>query len=347
MSEKIIVNKSTLSPVADALRSATGSTETYSVAELADAAIERILNGGGPTGGNATADDIVEGKTAYVNGKELVGTNPYNKAATDAEISEQEAILVEITNTLQTKAAGASPRLQNKTVTPSTSRQDVVSDDGYDGLKQVTVYAMPSGSIGAPAITVNGSGLISATTTVSAGYVSDGNKSNTKQLTTQAEKTITPGTSNQTAVAKGVYTTGTITVQGDSALIADNIKSGVSIFGVRGTYSGGGGGSSVETCNIHVFRSTFMLGGPQYEIIAVDYSNGEASLVRQEISSQEEAHLVMQKKSFLIISSDINFDESTTPVITGSASILCNSFLYGNINTIAVLITGDCEIDIS
>ena len=46
MSQKIIVNKSTLSPVADALRSATGSTETYSVAELAAGAISAIAGGG-------------------------------------------------------------------------------------------------------------------------------------------------------------------------------------------------------------------------------------------------------------------------------------------------------------
>ena len=64
--------------------------------------------------------------------------------------------------------------------------------------------------------------------------------STTKQLTTQAEKTVTPTTSNQTAVASGRYTTGTITVKGDSNLTAGNIKSGVSIFGVTGTYNAEG-----------------------------------------------------------------------------------------------------------
>ena len=95
-----------------------------------------------------------------------------------------------------------------------------------------------------PSITVNSNGLITAKATQSAGYVNAGSKNNTKQLTTQAAKTITPSTSNQTAVASGRYTTGSITVKGDSNLKAENIAEGISIFGVTGTHSGGGGGGS-------------------------------------------------------------------------------------------------------
>ena len=50
-------------------------------------------------------------------------------------------------------------------------------------------------------------------------------------------KTITPSTSNQT-IYSGYYS-GNITVSGDSDLKAANIKSGVNIFGVTGTYVGG------------------------------------------------------------------------------------------------------------
>lgn len=89
-----------------------------------------------------------------------------------------------------------------------------------------------------PSITVSSAGLITASATQSAGYVSSGTKSATKQLTTQAGKTVTPGTSQQTAVASGRYTTGTVYVAGDSDLKAANIKSGVTIFGVAGSYQG-------------------------------------------------------------------------------------------------------------
>ena len=131
---------------------------------------------------------------------------------------------------------GAEPTLQEKTVTPSTSAQTITPDTGYDGLSKVTVNAIATATQATPSISVSSSGLITASATQSAGYVSSGTTSATKQLTTQASKTVTPGTSNQTAVASGRYTTGTVTVSGDANLVAGNIKSGTSIFGVTGTY---------------------------------------------------------------------------------------------------------------
>ena len=131
------------------------------------------------------------------------------------------------------------PNLQAKTATPSTSAQTVKPDSGYDGLSQVTVNAMPTATQATPTISVSSAGLITAAATQTAGYVAAGTKSATKQLTTQAAKTITPGTADQNAVASGVYTTGAITVKGASSLRAENIKKGVSIFGVTGTHVGG------------------------------------------------------------------------------------------------------------
>lgn len=96
-----------------------------------------------------------------------------------------------------------------------------------------------------PSITVNSAGLITASATQSAGYVASGAKSATKQLPTKSAATITPGTSNQT-IAAGTYLTGAQTIKGDSNLVAGNIKSGVSIFGVSGNYAGSSGGSAAE-----------------------------------------------------------------------------------------------------
>mgnify|MGYP006864490279 CR=1 FL=1 len=76
-----------------------------------------------------------------------------------------------------------------------------------------------------PVIEVSSSGLITATA---------GDKSATKQLTTQAAQTITPGTANKT-IASGRYLTGAQTIKGDANLVAANIVSGKSIFGVVGT----------------------------------------------------------------------------------------------------------------
>lgn len=57
-------------------------------------------------------------------------------------------------------------------------------------------------------------------------------------LPTQGAKTVTPTTSEQTAVASGTYTTGDVKVAGDANLVPENIAEGKSIFGVLGTHSG-------------------------------------------------------------------------------------------------------------
>ena len=102
----------------------------------------------------------------------------------------------------------------------------------------------PRVEVATPMIDVSAGGLITATTEQEKGYVSGGTKSATQQLTTQGAKTVTPTTTNQTAVASGRYTTGDVVVAGDANLVPENIAEGVSIFGVQGAHSGGG----FETC---------------------------------------------------------------------------------------------------
>lgn len=110
-------------------------------------------------------------------------------------------------------ASGAS--FQSKTVSPSESAQTVKADNGYDGLSQVTVNA------------------------VSKTYVGSG-------VTKKSAATYTPGTSDQ-SIASGQYLNGTQTIKGDSNLTAANIKSGVKIFNVTGSYAGSGGSSGTDT----------------------------------------------------------------------------------------------------
>lgn len=90
-----------------------------------------------------------------------------------------------------------------------------------------------------PTISVNTStGLITASHTQQSGLVTGSTTTATEQLTTQGAQTITPTTTAQT-IASGKYITGTQTIEGDADLVASNIKSGVTIFGVQGSYTGG------------------------------------------------------------------------------------------------------------
>lgn len=124
-------------------------------------------------------------------------------------------------------------------ITP-TGTKEVTIDSAGTTTEDVTNYAsvevtVPSGSASTPStsitanpsISVSSSGLITAsasasqsvTPTVSEGWVSSGTSgtvtvsgSNTSQLSTQGAATITPTTSQQTAVASGKFTTGAVLV---------------------------------------------------------------------------------------------------------------------------------------
>lgn len=115
-----------------------------------------------------------------------------------------------------------------------------------------------------PSISVDSAGKITATVQqASSGYVEAGSKNATKQLTTQAAQTITPGTADKT-IASGRYLTGTQTIKGDANLVAGNIKSGVSIFSVAGSYEGsgsGGGDSGIQAQHITSASDTITISG--------------------------------------------------------------------------------------
>ena len=104
------------------------------------------------------------------------------------------------------------------------------SDGKVTGTMQTVDQAIPS-------ISVNTSGLITATSNQDEGYVEGGVEGATEQLPTRGAQTITPGTTAQT-IQSGVYLTGSQTIEGDPDLVAENIRDGFSIFGVIGTYKG-------------------------------------------------------------------------------------------------------------
>ena len=132
----------------------------------------------------------------------------------------------------------------------SASGDTVTVPAGYYASQQTKAVsagsATPAATISGTSATVStGSNTITLSKTISntpqvtAGYVSAGTAGNssvslTASVTTKAAATFTPGTSDQT-IASGTYLTGAQTISGDADLVAGNIKSGVTIFGVAGS----------------------------------------------------------------------------------------------------------------
>lgn len=174
-----------------------------------------------------------------------------NLGTVNAEVDTQAELINQISTALEGKAGGG---IDTSDATAEAS--DILQGETAYVNGNKVIGTMPTQTLPTPTIEVLTGGLITATDTLSAsGYVASGTKSATKQLTTQAAKTVTPSASSQTAVESGRYTTGAVTVAGDSNLVAGNIKNGVSIFGVAGNYEGSGGGGSVETCTVILDRT--------------------------------------------------------------------------------------------
>jgi hypothetical protein len=99
----------------------------------------------------------------------------------------------------------------NATLSSLTDRVNAAKDAAAL-LPDTSENNVPEVEQATPSITVSSAGLITASATQEGGIVPAGTKSATKQLSTQAAKTVTPTRSTQTAVASGKYTTGAIKV---------------------------------------------------------------------------------------------------------------------------------------
>ena len=157
------------------------------------------------------------------------------------------------------KVTVAAAPLETKSVTPSTAQQTINPSSGKIGMSQVTVAAAPLETK-------------TVTPTAAAQIVSPSSgKIGMSQVTVAATplqaKTVTPSASQQVITPGSTYVgLSKVTVAGDADLVAGNIKSGVNIFGVTGTYEGGAvNGSLIEiSCSSNIDQVTATVNGNTY-----------------------------------------------------------------------------------
>lgn len=215
--------------------------------------------------------------------------------AANIEIAEQAELLEQIATALEGKASGSGgvtlPTLDN----PASAADILSGKEAIDGSGNVltgTIATKTSSNLTAsgatitvpagyyasnasksvttatqatPTVSIDANGKISASATQSAGYVSAGTKTGTKQLTTKAATTITPTTSSQTAVAKNVYTTGAITVGAipSDYIVTEEITTQDSLISQIQTALQGkaSGGSTLQTADV-----TIQVGGSSTKV---------------------------------------------------------------------------------
>lgn len=179
--------------------------------------------------GDAEASNVQSGKTFTSSaGLKVTGTG---EMASDLapELSEQDSIIAELSAALVGKASGVD------TSDATATAEDILyGETAYVNGTKVT-GTMATVTQATPEISVNDNGLITASANQTAGYVVAGTTSKTKQLMAMQGKTFTPGQVQQKLSTTKCYMTGDIIVEGDVNLAAENIASGVSIFGITGT----------------------------------------------------------------------------------------------------------------
>lgn len=172
----------------------------------------------------ATDSDIIDGKTAYVNGNLIEGSITSKPAAIYTPSSKNQII------------AAKQYLAGNQTI---EGDPNLIAANIKNG---VNIFGITGTHAGASELTeataTNGdikSGKIA--------YGNNGEKIIGDAFTLNTESSITPDVKDH-YLKPGFYNG--IIVQGDTNLVPANIKNGVNIFGVTGVYEGGGGSTESE-----------------------------------------------------------------------------------------------------
>ena len=169
--------------------------------------------------GNVASNQMLKGYTALVKGNLVTGSIPSKGAAT---------------------------------YTPGTTNQTIASGNYLSGTQTIKGDAnLVAGNIAKGKSIFGVTGSYTSDANAAAGNILSGKTAYvngakvTGTIPSKGAATYTPGTTNQT-IASGNYLSGTQTIKGDANLVAGNIKKGVSIFGVSGSYAPAGTNAGIH-----------------------------------------------------------------------------------------------------
>lgn len=207
-------------------------TLTHTGQEI-DSAVEKVISGYKDVSSvTAIAEDVLSGKKIVNSNGTLSGTMTNVGTVNKTISSKSEVYTIPSGN-----HSGAG------TVQISTAEQNKIIAGNIK--KGVTILGVTGTcETGTTTSGIDTSDATATTSDIRKGKTAYVNGSKiTGNMTEQSAQTITPSTTNKT-ISSGQYLTGTQTIKGDANLVAGNIKSGISIFGVMGTYTGSSSGGS-------------------------------------------------------------------------------------------------------
>ena len=214
----------------------------------------------------ATETDMARGVTAYVNGKKITGTVETRKDGTGLNFNDEDVTILDRSSSGLVLLYAVPGK--NYLIRPSVEVAlyaelgrfgDATAADVAAGKTFTSVAGL---KVTGTKVDLDTSDATATATDILSGKTAYVNGSKiTGSIASKAAATYTPGTADQT-IASGQYLSGAQTVKGDANLVAGNIKSGVSIFGVAGTYKGSGSsGSGIQAQHITSASDTITISG--------------------------------------------------------------------------------------
>lgn len=202
------------------------STGNYASGDIKVAAIPANYVDRGSTAKNAVAGDVRKGKT-------FIGAND---AQLTGRLVEQAAKTVGATASDQTIVA-ANTIVNGAQIVKAVTNTNLASANIKNG---VTITVASNGSnIFSVTGNYGSTTTLTDTNNLVSGQIAIGNKGATVYtgtLATQGGQTFRPTAAGATLVTAPKKVTANIIVSGDSNLVAGNIKKGVTIFGIAGSY---------------------------------------------------------------------------------------------------------------